>query len=603
MIITEYLEEFLHIRIEVSSHVKVILPSDGTLLKNMVFLRISCKTYRGVNVNLRVVKVLTLSTLLILLILPVIANAQAPIPPIKLKPNMRVTVYPDGSVGIDYTLDVTVKPSKALLIGDFMLGLTYRELEGGLRTVFSGVFDLYNGTLENLISTQTIDLKGKFKLKSFSINTSALIYGNAYLEVRSNSEVLHKLEIKSLTVKSQPHVAYVAFTITIKTVNETLIEILRNMSKVNATNMANEGLIKRNITFIKFKRLEVKEVDGAFDVNGELMINVEDILSQGVKQGVIGYEDVETIRTCLLAMYKDLDGSLRFVSTFRIINFTKGIRFTGKFEVELNLEGNIKGFKGYSRTCGIAMSKLGYLISTLTSGAKVGEMPTAPPTQVNLEAINEVISKMGIGKVRLEAVLPYRLDLLLRGKLTRDVYRFTLTLNAFRLKYPTRDEWKTVAKKGLEELSNFLQNVSRKLGFLELMGVGNPVPSSVEVYGGMLEGKSVGVKEAVVSIGALPYVTLELKTITTTYTLPRPPSLTVTISVIKTLTKELEKTVTTTKTLELTKTLTRTITKTLTTTSYITTTVVKPTITDTQLALIVAAILVMVFMLLMFKKK
>ena len=307
----------------------------------------------------------------------------------------------------------------------------------------------------------------------------------------------------------------------------------------------------------------------------------------------------------MLAMYKDLDGSLRFVSTFITTNFTKGSRLTGKFEVELDLKGNIKGFKGYSRTCSTAMSKLGFLFSTLISSAKVKKIPATPPTQVNIEAINEMISKMGIGKAKLEPVLPYRLDLSLRGKLTRDIYKFTFTLSAFRLKYPVRDEWRTVARKSLEELSNFLQNTSRKLGFLELMGIGNPIPSSVEVYGGMLEGKSVSVKEAIVSIGALPYVTLKLKSITTTYTPPKPPSPTITISIIKTLTKEIEKTVTTTvtKTLELTKTLVRTVITTLTTTSYITTTLVKPIITDTQLALIVAAVLAIVFMLLMFKKK
>ena len=556
--------------------------------------------------GLRAIKILALSILLmVLLISPAVTDAQVSTPPIKLNPNMKVTVYPDGSIGINYMLNVTVEPSKATLLGDFMLDLTYAELKEGLRMAFGGFFDLYNGTLENPISTQIIDLRGGFKIKSFSVNASALIYGNAYLGIRSNGEELHRLEIKSLSIRSQPHIMYITFAITVKTVNETLTKILRNVSQVDATNTANERLIKQNITFISFKELEVKEVNGVFDINGELTINIEDLLSQGVKQGVFNYEDVETVRTCLLATYKDLDGSLKFASSFINSNYTMGSRFTGKFEFEFNLGGNIEGFKHYSRACGTAMSKLGYLVNTLVSGTGVGEIPTAPPTQVNFEVINETISKMGIGEVKLERILPFDLHFTLHGKLTNDVYMFILSLDVSRLKYPMQDGWKTVAKKSLEELSNFLQNVSRKLGFLELMGIGNPIPTNVEVYGGKLEDKWVSVNETIVSIGALPYVTLELKSITTTYTLPKPPSLTITISTTKTLIKEVEKTVTTTitKTLELTRSLTETVTKTLITTSYITTTVAKPVITNTQLALIIATILAIVFMLLMYKRR
>lgn len=64
---------------------------------------------------------------------------------------------------------------------------------------------------------------------------------------------------------------------------------------------------------------------------------------------------------------------------------------------------------------------------------------------------------------------------------------------------------------GLREVRDYFPNMSKQFAILELLGIGSPIPTTVEVVGGSLEGKTVMVKPSSIELSELPGVKIAIE--------------------------------------------------------------------------------------------
>ncbi len=516
------------------------------------------------------------------------------VPPIVIKPSMKVYVFDDGTFAIRYLLDVVIKqskPSTKPMKGSATIYIHYFEDDRSAGLSIRGGGAFVSGQVSGVATSKlVVEGSGGCDGKSLTNETKLVINAMTDLVVMNETPTkVNKTEFRlsKLGIGVTPDVIDVYF---VATVVGTKPKISLPMGK-DVSSLVNSRLVSSGTTYIKFRKLVITQVSNGVKVEGEALVDIKELLSRGTQMHVLTSDDVKKVRWCLSEGIKSLDkitGKYEFfLLTSKFVNGASSTKF--KVAADFIMSGDIRAYKNVSRECSKVLSKLGLVASVLASqasavvgGAKV-KVSTPPPT---------LMEKFTPTKVpKIEPVHPYRSTVIISIKVSSSELYLHIDLSTGRLKWVGNASSTELVKKGLTELRDYLGEFSKKLSFLELMGVKSPIPSSIEVNY-MTKGKVVA--RGTASLSDLPYVGAKLvaKGAAATVTPPAPPTTVPTKTVVLTKATTVTKTVTATVSKEvtsvITKTVTQKLTSTLTTTKTVTTTkyVEKPVIGTTNLILI-----------------
>ncbi|MCD6301146.1 MAG: hypothetical protein J7L82_03645 [Staphylothermus sp.] len=153
---------------------------------------------------------------------------------------------------------------------------------------------------------------------------------------------------------------------------------------------------------------------------------------------------------------------------------------------------------------------------------------------------------------------PYKFTLRVQAGFSKTHAKLLLDIEALRLRYiePLKDPVKSL-RASLKEVRDFLINISAPFSLLEIMGLGSPIPHTIQLKGAGLGDESVKVESEGVSLADLADVKIFVYGATTTQPLS-PTETTITITEHETETK----TVTTTHTETIIERIIETTTKT-----------------------------------------
>ncbi len=522
------------------------------------------------------------------------------VPPIVIKPSMKVYVFDEGTFAIRYLLDIIIRQNKSPTgfgDGSATIYIHYFEDDDKAGISVRGGGSFVTGEVGGTASSKfMIESSGGCHGKSLTNETKLVINALASLTVMNETPTkLNKTDLKAnkLSIEVTPDTIDAYF---IATLTGTKPKISLPLGK-DSSSLMNSKLVSSGITYVKFKKLIITQVNNTIKVEGEALVDIKELLSKGTQMHVLTSDDVKKVRWCVEEGIRDLRkvaGKYEFfLLTSKFANGASSTKF--KIAADLILGGDIKAYKNVSRECSKVFSKLGLVASLAASqaSASVGggkvKVTTPPPA---------VMEKFAPTKLpQIEAVHPYRSEVVINVKASSGKLYLRIDLSTGKLKWVGNASPTELVKKGLTELRDYLSDFSRKLSFLELMGVKSPIPSTIEVNY-MTKGKVVS--KEIASLSDLPYVGAKLvaKGAVVTVTLPTPPTTiptkTIVLKVSLTKATTVTKTVTVTVSKEVTSIITKTftvtqrITNTLTSTTTVTTTkyVEKPVIGTTNLILI-----------------
>ncbi len=514
---------------------------------------------------------ITVVSLIVIGTVPV--TAQAPVLPIKLKPSLKVKVYPDGSASINYYLNMTVSIPKAKnTTGSAILALKYKEDVKLMKLIMTLGGSFITGKPKGTpIKSASMLSVGGLELKSYE-EGKAILELSATLEFKNTSKGVTnvtKVYLKSFKAYATPKNATITFVAEI--LGLTKVPYLKG----EVSKIINMQLSTAGIDFMKFKELWIKRQDTkSLLINGTLTLDIDRLISYGVKMKLITPTNVSKIKSCIKEGFKNLEGGSKLDFWFINRKFV-GNASTTDFKGALGIivRGDIKGYREVQAKCSGAYAKLALVVSMLMmrlqtkyAGAKVPPtpMPIAMPSPIKAPNIT--------------LVYPYRAEALVKIRLTNGTLTLELNVSTGRFKYPVAKTPEERAGKTLGELRDYLGEVSKRLGFLKLMGIESPIPEKVSVIPVSMEGKPVGTS-ITTSLYDLPLAGVKaIKGYVSPTPTVTPKTVTIRTTSIVTFTKTVTKTVTTTKML------TSTITSTITSTKVLTTTLTKTTtITTTKL--------------------
>ncbi len=522
-----------------------------------------------------------------------VVTAQA-VPPIVMKPSMRIYVYSDGTFSVNYVLNLVIKqskPSPKPTSGSLDLIIKYRESSDTITLTVRGGGAFTSGKASGVASQKFViessgGLEGSSVASKKVLNVNALggltVINATPKEVKRNS-----LTIKKLVVNANPYVADIAFNAVVTGTNlSTKLPVGTDISELVNSKLASSGL-----SFIKFKKLVITKEGNSLVINGYAEVSIKDLISSGVKMGVLSSSDVDKLKWCLENSFKDLKIGGKYellIAGYKYANEASGAKF--KVAADFMIHGDIKGYKNVSRACSRELSKLGMVISALSSQAASVASGGTAKFKVSMPPPSFMEKFTPSKSPKITPVYPYEGTVKLHISLSSTEFSMLLNVTTGKLKWVGSGSPKELVKEGLAELRDYLSEFSKKLSFLELMGIKSPIPSTIEVYYVGSGGKVVAKGET--SLSDLPYAGAELvaKGAAVTTTPPAPPTkvptktVTLPITVTKTVTvsKEVTSVITKTVTKELTTTKTLTSTVTTTTTKY----VEKPVVSTTNLVLI-----------------
>ncbi len=452
-----------------------------------------------------------------LVILPQQAHSQhGAAPSIKLKPEMNITVFPDGSLGISYKLDILVKLPPEVAEkkprGRLLFNIIYFESNDTVRFSSGGAFEFAVGTLDELVEAYSISHYFKIDLESSSTSRTAYLRGSGEFQakkMKGGGEEYLSVRLQQLNVTVKDLESRASSEAVVETNNETVLEKLADLANRNASYI-NDILKRRGLDFIEVTRYSSSLRDNSFYAVLEVLASIERLLDDSVSKGVLSVEDREAIENCLLGLYSDLEGFLRGAASIVYERYENGNSTMAKFEYEGELRGDIALQGRHGIECGMAYYKLTQLLMNET-GPPLRPAP-APPTGPagGMGPPANMKEMLGVRNVSLVPVRPYQARFFLRAVVGEGEAEATILFVIQRVRHPGEGDWVELARKGLGELSSVLENASRRLGFLELMGIGSPVPDRVNIRGGGLQGVYVVLPKESVRISELPYIEMAL---------------------------------------------------------------------------------------------
>ncbi len=421
-----------------------------------------------------------------------------------MEPSMDIILYPDGSIAIEYKLNMLVKQPSNMSMDGF-LGLSFDYYEDGEVAVYElgGATDLILGNISgNTLNETALSIRGDLVLHSREIERKAVVESSILAEFSVYNESACDFTTKGFVNVSRalfiitPETHNISFTITI---SKAIITIpSKYINNINASKIINEKLAKYNLTYVRFENLTIVDYNNTYFITGNVSADNKGLLATAIDKGLITPREAEEITYGLSKMLKDVDGVGRIVTHIVNETYVGGSKIIVKHEASLEITGNIQEFREELRRFGPVLAKYMCLVINVFRLIIYGEeysQPLQPLIQIELPPVYEP---------KLAPVYPYSFTLSIDAGFNITHAKVTVDIEARRLRYSEPlENLEESLRASLREVRDFLINISKPLTILELMGIGSPIPKTIHLYGARLGDKVVDVKPKEVTLPEL----------------------------------------------------------------------------------------------------